>query len=68
MKERIAENSRIENFPLSRLPSLSIQEVKLLKGSADFLGLNHYHTWLISDHRYPDSDPPSFEKDKGKAL
>lgn len=65
MKQRIASISKAENFSESRLPSLTDEEVKLIQGTADFFGLNHYHTWLISHHEYPITDPPSFRKDKG---
>lgn len=68
MKQRIAEKSRQENFPYSRLPALSKAEIKLIKGSADFFGLNHYRTLLISNHEYPNTDPTSFIKDKGNTI
>lgn len=65
MKKRITDISRKQNFTFSRLPPLSLEEIKLLKGSADFLGLNHYNTWLISNHEFSVTNPPSFIKDKG---
>lgn len=66
MKERIARNSKLENFTESRLPPFTEDEINLIRHSADFFGLNHYHTWSISDYEYPITDPPSYEKDKGK--
>jgi beta-glucosidase len=38
MKERLG----------GRLPTFSVEETALLKGSADFLGLNHYSTQFVS--------------------
>ncbi|KAJ3641010.1 hypothetical protein Zmor_027539 [Zophobas morio] len=64
MKVRIAENSKRENFTKSRLPALNPSEVKLIQGTFDFFGLNHYHTWLIADHEYQ-YNRSSYQKDKG---
>ncbi|KAJ8980751.1 hypothetical protein NQ317_013756 [Molorchus minor] len=68
MRDRIAEKSRRQNFSSSRLPPFSKDEVALLKGSADFFGLNHYHTFLATNLEYPDQDGPSFIGDKGTFL
>ncbi|XP_018571866.1 myrosinase 1-like isoform X2 [Anoplophora glabripennis] len=65
MKERIARNSKLENFTESRLPPFTNEEIKFIRQSADFFGLNHYHTWSISNHEYPVNDSPSYQKDKG---
>ncbi|XP_048001644.1 myrosinase 1-like isoform X1 [Leguminivora glycinivorella] len=57
VKDRVAKKSKEQGFVRSRLPSLSKDEIKLIKSSADFLGLNHYTTFLISpskeDHPVP---------------
>ncbi|CAH0558859.1 unnamed protein product [Brassicogethes aeneus] len=68
MKSRINEISKAENFSESRLVPLYKHEIKYIRGTADFLGLNHYHTWLVSDNKYPITDPTSFNKDKGTKL
>nr|CAH7744350.1 unnamed protein product [Callosobruchus chinensis] len=47
MKQRVEERSRLENYTISRLPAFSASEIDMIKGSADFLGLNHYRTWLV---------------------
>lgn len=44
MKSTIDANSVAENRPLSRLPTFSAAEVESIKGTADFLGLNYYHS------------------------
>ncbi|KAK3910651.1 Myrosinase 1 [Frankliniella fusca] len=48
MKERVMANSLAEGLSRSRLPTFTPEEVTLLKGSADFFGLNHYTTVLTS--------------------
>ncbi|XP_044761903.1 myrosinase 1-like [Coccinella septempunctata] len=67
MKSRIEERSRQENFVESRLPSFTKEEILNLRGSADFLGLNHYNTKLISNTEFPIGEP-SFQKDKGTSA
>jgi beta-glucosidase len=32
-----------------RLPHFTDAEVAMLKGSTDFIGLNHYSSWYLSD-------------------
>lgn len=64
MVQRISHMSTMQNFSVSRLPALQTDEIQLLQGSADFLGLNHYHTWMLSRKDYP-LNPVSFEADKG---
>lgn len=44
----IAERSKQQNFPRSRLPEFTPEEIERLKGSADFFGLNHYTSRIIS--------------------
>lgn len=59
--------SAMQNFTVSRLPALQDDEIQLLQGSADFLGLNHYHTWMISRRDYP-LNQVSFVADKGNFI
>lgn len=44
VKKRIAAKSLAQGFSRSRLPELSSKEIELIKGSADFFGVNHYTT------------------------
>lgn len=64
MRKRVDEISKRQNFRRSRLPSFTPEEVAMIRGSADFLGLNHYTTYLITKNDGKIS-PPSFETDMG---
>lgn len=68
MQERIKRISLEENYPTSRLPSFTTSEIDFIKGTADFLGLNHYSTWLISNYEYPNDTMTSRNKDIGVKL
>lgn len=46
MKDAVAEKSRQFGMKASRLPTLSEDEKKLIKGTHDFFGLNHYTSRL----------------------
>ncbi|XP_047505680.1 myrosinase 1-like [Pieris napi] len=45
----IAKNSRAENYSSSRLPALTEEEINLVKGSADFFGVNYYTSRLVGE-------------------
>ncbi|XP_026729954.1 myrosinase 1-like [Trichoplusia ni] len=64
VRKIVDKKSQEQGYSTSRLPKLSFQEIQLLKGSADFLGMNHYTTFLVkpSQQKYPS---PSFEDDVG---
>ena len=32
-----------------RLPQFTVEEAAMVKGSTDFIGLNHYSSWYLSD-------------------
>jgi len=44
MKEWIAKKSKKEGYSRSRLPSFTKEEIEMVKGTWDFLGINHYTT------------------------
>lgn len=67
MTTTIAQLSAKQNFSRSRLPPLSADEIEMVKGSADFLGLNNYNTWLVSSKERNISEI-SFYVDKGTFL
>ncbi|CAK1594687.1 unnamed protein product [Parnassius mnemosyne] len=67
VKKIVAEKSKQQGFSKSRLPVLSPEEIELLRGSADFLGVNHYTTDLVkASAKYIHS--PSFENDVGVEI
>lgn len=42
MRDRINFKCLLQGFSCSRLPYFTDEEVRLVKGSADFLGINFY--------------------------
>ena len=65
LKDRVAKFSKAENFTRTRLTELSLGEVDYVRGTFDFLGLNHYTTNLASPKEEPAGAPPSYAKDVG---
>ncbi|XP_044732201.1 myrosinase 1-like [Chrysoperla carnea] len=49
VKERVAYMSARQNLSKSRLPKLTSEEIKYIRGTADFLAINHYKTSLTSE-------------------
>ncbi|XP_060595948.1 lactase/phlorizin hydrolase-like [Ruditapes philippinarum] len=56
MKEQIDRRSKVEGLNESRLPPFSEEEKRLVNGSFDFFGLNHYTSVWVSHHMCNDSD------------
>ncbi|XP_049836586.1 myrosinase 1-like [Schistocerca gregaria] len=48
VRERVDANSAAEGRPRSRLPSFTQEEVDYIRGSADFIGVNHYQTDYVT--------------------
>ncbi|RZC42366.1 lactase-phlorizin hydrolase-like, partial [Asbolus verrucosus] len=65
VKERIAERSQQEGFPQSRLPKFTLAEKLKLRGTYDYLGLNHYSTWYVKAVPDEPIGKPSYEADTG---
>lgn len=65
MINRIGNISLTEGYRRSRLPAFSEREVEFVRGTQDFMGLNHYTTRLVSDNEYPDDAATSHAKDVG---
>ncbi|XP_049882587.1 myrosinase 1-like [Pectinophora gossypiella] len=68
MRRRIDEISRRQHFPRSRLPTFTEEEVKMIRGSSDFLGLNHYTTYLVAKGKGKVAVQPSFDNDMGVII
>ncbi|CAH4023613.1 unnamed protein product [Pieris brassicae] len=45
----IAKNSRAQKYSSSRLPAFTEEEINLVKGSADFFGVNYYTSRLVEE-------------------
>lgn len=61
----VDEKSRMQNYTRSRLPKFTPEEVKYIQGTADFFGLNHYTTYLLSMATKEVGAIPSHENDVG---
>lgn len=68
MRQRIDELSRKQNFPRSRLPVFTAEEVKSLKGTVDIIGLNTYSAYLVSEGHSKVDKTPSFQNDMNVSL
>lgn len=70
MIDEIAERSRSEGRNFSRLPKFSKDEIELLKGSADYMGLNYYTSRLLTVDRtkYNPREPPAWYKDSKNII
>lgn len=64
MVKQIASNSKREGRPYSRLPTFSKQWVDMIRGSADFLGLNYYTSRLVDTSIEPEAPNPSHARDR----
>ncbi|XP_077982467.1 lactase-like protein [Glandiceps talaboti] len=53
MKERVLHKSLAQGLTSSRLPAFSKEEKTMLKGTADFLGLNYYTTKIVYGKETP---------------
>lgn len=64
MVERVASNSKREGRHYSRLPTFSKRWVKMIRGSADFLGLNYYSSRFVEELDEPVGPHPSYVRDR----
>lgn len=65
MIDRIASRSAAEGFSHSRMPSFTSEEINMIRGTADYFGLNHYTSYnaiYIDDYGVGD---PNFYLDQG---
>ena len=59
MKQIIEAKSKLQGLYQSRLPCFTPSEIKYIKGSSDFFGLNHYTTQLVKN-KILDGEPNYF--------
>nr|WPM03615.1 myrosinase 1 [Phyllotreta armoraciae] len=49
VKKRIARRSQLEGHSTSRLPEITPGDIKLMKGTQDYIAINHYFTTLVAN-------------------
>ncbi|CAB3227769.1 unnamed protein product [Arctia plantaginis] len=67
VREIVARKSKEQGFTSSRLPTLTAEEIKLIRGSADFVGMNHYTSFLVQNSK-KQYESPSLDDDIGVEL
>ncbi|KAM3960624.1 myrosinase 1-like [Aphomia sociella] len=67
---RIGQKSAEQGYPRSRLPALSAEEIKFIRGTSDFYGLNHYSTLFYTRKTYKQGmyPVPSYADDIGAVF
>ncbi|XP_018575352.1 myrosinase 1 [Anoplophora glabripennis] len=60
---RVALRSEQEGFATSRLPVLTDEEIAYIKGTYDYLALNHYSTYMVNATAEPAIGDPNFGTD-----
>ncbi|XP_006820740.1 cytosolic beta-glucosidase-like [Saccoglossus kowalevskii] len=63
MKKQVLEKSRAQGLTSSRLPIFNEDEINTIRGTADFLGLNHYTSQMIAHHN-SELMPSSYSSDQ----
>ncbi|XP_017782710.1 PREDICTED: myrosinase 1-like [Nicrophorus vespilloides] len=73
MRTQVDKKSKEQNFPRSRLPRFSAEEISQIKGTIDFLGLNHYTTFMVKNgsvgqvpSNYNDMEATRYQKSEWK--
>lgn len=65
VKERIANRSSSEGFTKSRLPDFTSEEINYIRGTVDFLGVNHYTSDVVTLLEEAAISDPKNQHDKG---
>ncbi|XP_077983311.1 cytosolic beta-glucosidase-like [Glandiceps talaboti] len=63
MKKQVMEKSHAQGLTSSRLPSFNQDEINLIRGTADFLGVNHYTTKYVA-HQVAELMPAGLSADQ----
>ncbi|CAG0918060.1 unnamed protein product [Notodromas monacha] len=50
MIDKVGEKSEAQGFPVSRLPAFTAEEIEYIKGTSDFLGINHYTSGIVYEN------------------
>lgn len=64
MISKIANNSKHEGRPSSRLPTFSKEWIDKIRGSADFFGINYYTSRYVEEPAVPTGENPSHDRDR----
>lgn len=64
MISQIANNSKQEGRPSSRLPTFSKEWINTIRGSADFFGFNYYTSRFAAIPDQPIGENPSYQRDQ----
>lgn len=66
LKDLVAKRSKEQGYPFSRLPAFTEAEVKYIRGTYDFFGLNHYTSFITRFTDEREANPiPSMPDDFG---
>lgn len=68
MKEWVAKASEKQGLKRSRLPEFSKEEVEFIKGTADFVGINVYTSYVVASLKPTDPDQPVIGSRKSDAA
>lgn len=71
MENAVRENSRKDNLPISRLPSFTDSEKRLIRGTSDYFFLNYYSSNIVTPANASDTaafPSPSFSRDLNTVL
>ncbi|XP_062212153.1 beta-glucosidase 8-like [Phragmites australis] len=58
----------MQDIVKDRLPSFTPEQAKLVKGSADYFGINQYTAYYMSDEQSPQQAPTSYGADWGVSF
>lgn len=64
MISKIANNSRLEGRPTSRLPTFSKKWIEKIRGASDFLGIQYYTSRYVEEPAVPTGKNPSHDRDR----
>lgn len=68
MRKIVDAISKKQGFSRSRLPHFTPEEIEMIRGSADFLGLNYYSSYFATKRTKRITLEPSFDADMGVVL
>ncbi|CAG9861428.1 unnamed protein product, partial [Phyllotreta striolata] len=49
VKDRVAERSKAEGLASSRLPAFTPEEIEFIKGTSDYIAINHYTSMMVAN-------------------